>query len=151
MSVISLILSMEMTINTIDELNAVAKKLLDFADGKRKMVFYGEIGAGKTTLIQAICALFKVQEQVTSPTFSLINEYSYPDPESGRESYLYHLDLYRLKQIQEALDIGIEDYLYDDHYCFIEWPEIIEPLLSDEVVRIKIELADNSRRKILFL
>jgi len=91
-----------------------------------------------------------VREAVVSPTFSLVNEYSYPDA-SGVEQLVYHLDLYRLKDVQEALDIGIEDMLYDDHYCLLEWPELVEDLLPDEVVRIKLEIVEHSTRKIVFL
>ena len=141
---------MELIIQKIEELGQAVQALLKFANGRKKMVFYGEIGAGKTTFIQALCRHFSITDPVTSPTFSLVNEYSYETSEQ-KEGLVYHLDLYRLKNLQEALDIGIEDYLYDQHYCLIEWPEIIESLLPPEVVRIKIELTSDSKRKILFL
>ena len=91
-----------------------------------------------------------MRENVTSPTFSLVNEYTYADAE-GNERLFRHLDLYRLKSIEEALDIGIEDYLYDGQYCFIEWPEIIEPILPDDAVRINLSILRDSSRKILIL
>ncbi|MEM9824033.1 MAG: tRNA (adenosine(37)-N6)-threonylcarbamoyltransferase complex ATPase subunit type 1 TsaE, partial [Bacteroidota bacterium] len=127
------------------------EKLLQFADSRRKWLFTGEIGAGKTTLIQSICAHFSVLEKVTSPTFSLINEYSGSHPKNGASMLFYHMDLYRLDQMQEAIDIGIEDYLYDEHYCFIEWPALIEAILPTEVLKINIEILENSSRKIIFL
>jgi tRNA threonylcarbamoyladenosine biosynthesis protein TsaE len=141
---------MEITINSTAELDQTAAQLLEFAQGRKKMVFTAEIGAGKTTLIKALTKLLGVKEQVTSPTFSLINEYSFKD-KSGQEQLIHHIDLYRLNNIQEALDIGIEDYLYGDAYTFIEWPELVESLLPENIVRINIEILDNSSRKILFL
>lgn len=130
----------------LNDLSQTANALLHSANGRKKMVFVGEIGAGKTTLIQQICQQLGVEEAVTSPTFSLINEYLTVD---GKR--IYHLDLYRLKSEAEALDIGIEDYLYSDDYCFIEWPEIIENQLPEDVVRIKLSVIDDSTRKMIFL
>ena len=95
-----------------------------------------------------ICQQLKVKEGVTSPTYSLVNEYSYMDAKVAIIKQLYHLDLYRLQQIEEALDIGIEEYLYDDNYCFIEWAQIIEPILPIETVTIRIEMMEDGRRKI---
>lgn len=137
---------MEIIVHQLHELDKAAQKLLEFAGERRKFAFYGEIGAGKTTFIQAICRQLGVQEAVVSPTFALVNEY----PASSGE-LIYHLDLYRLKNAQEALDIGIEDMLYDENYCLIEWPELIEALLPEDVVRIKLEIVDHSTRKILLL
>lgn len=142
---------MEMIIRSIEELDSVAEELIKYAGDCKTLLFYGEIGAGKTTLIQRFCNYFKVTEKVTSPTFSLVNEYTFKDKKEQSEQLIYHLDLYRLKNIEEAIDIGIEDYLYDKYYCLIEWPEVIEPLLPETVVKIKIELLDNSTRKIIFL
>ena len=139
---------MELIISSPEELDTAAVKLLEFAGLRRKMAFYAEIGAGKTTFIQAICRLLKVKEQVTSPTFAIVNEYSCADE---AQPLIYHIDLYRLKTMQEALDIGIEDYLYKEGFTFLEWPDLVESLLPEQVVRIKIEILDNSSRKILFL
>ncbi len=111
----------------------------------------GEIGAGKTTLVQAFCAELGVKELVTSPTFSLINEYTYHSAVEETVQRVYHLDLYRLKSMEEALDLGIEDLLVNDAYCFIEWPELIQPLLTNDLVVIKILVEQDSSRKILFL
>lgn len=136
---------MEWTINSEKEMAQVAARLLELAGPRRKFAFYGEIGAGKTTLIQFLCQCLEVEDYVTSPTFALVNVYRAP------AGPVYHLDLYRLKNAEEALDIGIEDYLYDDAYCFVEWPEIIESLLPEDVLRIKITFLTESSRKILFL
>jgi len=126
------------------------RKLFDFLGERRKIVFRGEIGAGKTTIIQAFCRHLGVQQPVTSPTFSLANEYHYLDPD-GQVRYVYHLDLYRLKRLEEALDIGIEEYLDNECYCLIEWPELIEEILPDDTVRINISIVDDSTRKMLIL
>ncbi len=141
---------MELVINEERELDQAVTELLSFAGDRKVILFSGEIGAGKTTFIQAICRHFGVQEQVTSPTFALINEYTYVHPE-GQEAHIYHMDLYRLKHIDEALNIGLEDYLYTGDYCFIEWPALIEDLLPEDVVRINITIEADSSRKLVFL
>ena len=142
---------MELIINQLTDLEKVAKILLSYAGNRKKWCFYGDLGAGKTTFIKVICQQLQIEDAVTSPTYSLVNEYSYFDPQTATTQHLYHLDLYRLKQIEEALDIGIEEYLYDEHYCFIEWAQIIEPILPTEVLTIHIEMMDDGRRKIIFV
>lgn len=141
---------MEIRIKSINDLEKVVEALFNFSKGRKKMMFYGEIGAGKTTFIQTICKRLGVKERVVSPTFSLVNEYTYEDKLTKSEHLVHHLDLYRLKNEQEALDIGIEDYLYDKDYCFIEWAEIIEHWLPDDIVKIHIEIFENSERKFNF-
>lgn len=141
---------MEIIIQSIDDLEKAVTALLKFAGNRKKMMFYGEIGAGKTTFIQAICKKMDVREAVVSPTFSLVNQYTYADKKTGEEKLVHHMDLYRLKNEQEALDIGIEDYLYDDNYCFIEWAEIIEHWLPEELVKIDIEIFEDTGRKFNF-
>ena len=108
--------------------------------------FEGEIGAGKTTLIQTICAQLGVQQHVVSPTFSLINEYTY-----GATGVVYHLDLYRLETTEEAVHIGLEEYLFSGHYCFVEWPEVARGLLPDAYLTVKVEIDAGNRRKVLLL
>jgi len=128
------------------DLGSVADALLRFAGGKKKFAIMGELGAGKTAFVKAFCRRQQVAENVSSPTFALVNEYRFLD-EDGREQPIHHLDLYRLKDLDEALGIGIEDYLYDGHYCFIEWPEVIEALLPEDTVFVNIEvISDGSRR-----
>ncbi|WP_222845670.1 tRNA (adenosine(37)-N6)-threonylcarbamoyltransferase complex ATPase subunit type 1 TsaE [Flavilitoribacter nigricans] len=141
---------MEIVISSLDELDKGVQQLLQYLGDKRILAFRGEIGAGKTTFIQSFCHHFGVREQVTSPTFSLVNEYSYRD-ERGRIQYIYHMDLYRLKRMEEALDFGIEEYLYDDHYCLIEWPEIVEEILPEDTVWINLQIVNDSTRKMLIL
>lgn len=141
---------MELIIQHLKELETAAATILSFAGERKKWCFYGEVGAGKTTFIKVICAYLKVKEAVTSPTYSLVNEYTFNPTDSTNENYLYHLDLYRLNQIEEALDIGIEEYLYDDNYCFIEWAEIIEPILPEDVFKINIEIIEDKVRKITY-
>ncbi len=126
------------------DLPDLAKRLLTEAGERRIFLLEGTLGAGKTTLIKQLCAKLGVDpSEVHSPTFALVNEYE------GDET-VYHLDLYRLNNLDEAIDIGIEDILYSRQFCFIEWPELVEPILPGEVVRIKLELAPDSARKILF-
>ncbi|MEL6719567.1 MAG: tRNA (adenosine(37)-N6)-threonylcarbamoyltransferase complex ATPase subunit type 1 TsaE [Bacteroidota bacterium] len=137
---------MEIIINEVEALGKVAQQLLDYAESRNVMVFTGEIGAGKTTFIQHICQQLGVEETVTSPTFSIANEYS-----NLKNELICHIDLYRLKSEEEAIHIGIEEYLDRANYCFIEWPQIIENLLPDDVVRISIETLADFKRKIVFL
>ena len=140
---------MEVIVSEIKEIEKAVHTLLAFAEGRKVLLFSGEIGAGKTTFIQAFCQHFKVNEQVTSPTFSIINEYSFID-ENKKPSDIYHMDLYRLKNEEEALNIGIEEYLYANKYCLIEWPKVIENLLPDNCVTISIEIIEEDKRKMLF-
>jgi tRNA threonylcarbamoyladenosine biosynthesis protein TsaE len=141
---------LEIEIRGLSKLDQAVQSLLDHLGDQRKITFSGEIGAGKTTLIQAFCRHLGVQEPVTSPTFSLVNEYTYLDKE-GDLQVVYHMDLYRLKQMEEALAFGIEEYLDSEYYCLIEWPEIIDELLSEDTARINIEIVENSTRKIVIL
>lgn len=140
----------DFTVHTEGELDEVATALLNFAGDKKKITLSGGLGAGKTALVKAVCRRLQVKPPPTSPTFALVNEYSYLD-ESGQERLVHHLDLYRLKNSEEALDIGVEEYLYDEDYCLIEWPEIIEEFLPEDVVQVIIEIMPNASRKILFL
>lgn len=133
-----------------NDLPEIVSQLLDFADGRKKFTLSGDLGAGKTALVKAFCKRMGVDENVSSPTFSIVNQYSFKN-ETDDQAIIHHMDLYRLRNVEEALDIGIEDYLYDEHFCFIEWPEIIEELLPPEVIHIKITILPNSNRKILFL
>jgi tRNA threonylcarbamoyladenosine biosynthesis protein TsaE len=139
---------MQFTISNLEELDALAGKLLDYAGERRKILFRGDLGAGKTTFIQAICRKLGVEEAVNSPTFAIVNEYQYLGEGPG---CIHHMDLYRLKDVEEALEIGVEEYLYDPCYCFIEWPDVISPLLPDDCLEISLQITGESTRKIVFL
>jgi len=124
---------------TLEELPAVAAKLLSESKSKT-FLFYGEMGAGKTTLIKEIAKNLGAGEALSSPTFSIVNEHVL----DGEK--LYHYDFYRLESLDEALDIGIEDYLYSGHWNFVEWPEKIEKLLPGESTRIELTKNENGSR-----
>lgn len=142
---------MEFNIQSLDALQEAIPNIISQIGSNKIVLLSGEIGAGKTTLVQGICRHLGVQEKVTSPTFSLVNEYSYLNQSTQKEAYIYHLDLYRLPNEQEAIDIGIEEYLFSGNYCFIEWPDLIEALLPDNVTKINIQILENSTRKVIFL
>lgn len=123
----------------------IAKEILKHSKSKNLM-FYGPMGAGKTTLIKAICKSLEVKDNISSPTFSLVNEYRTGDGES-----IYHFDFYRIKEETEALDMGFYEYLDSDGFCMIEWPEKIENLLPLDQQVIKIEIIDSQQRKLKML
>ena len=125
----------------LDKLEDTANHLIQLSDGCRVWLIHGEMGAGKTTLIKAICAQLGVEDNVTSPTFSIINEYR-----SATEP-VYHFDFYRVNSIKEALQAGVEDFFYSGHYCFIEWPEIIIPILPRQYLKVSIEEGEGENRK----
>lgn len=124
------------------ELHEIARKLLSNFQPLKVWCFYAEMGAGKTTLIKEICRNRGVSyDEMSSPTFSIVNEYQDKHGQS-----IYHFDCYRLKDIEEAINIGVEDYLYSGNLCLIEWPEIIGSLLPDKYLQININLVgDNAR------
>ena len=140
----------EFIVSTKNDLPDAVNWLLIQANGRRKIMLYGEMGVGKTTFTKAFCQHFGVSTTTSSPTFSLVNEYFYTNTE-GVQNVIHHLDLYRLNTLAEVMDIGIEDYLYDDRYCLIEWPQLIEPIFPDDVLKISLELIENSMRKIVVL
>jgi tRNA threonylcarbamoyladenosine biosynthesis protein TsaE len=123
------------------ELPGAARKLLEYSGNKRIFAFYGAMGAGKTTFIKAVCEQLKAVDIVSSPTFTLVNEYK---TESGES--LYHIDFYRIKKHDEVFDFGIEEYLSGVSYCFMEWPELVEDILPDDCLRVRITAGDNEER-----
>jgi tRNA threonylcarbamoyladenosine biosynthesis protein TsaE len=134
---------MSYKISSEEELVGVAKSLLnDFSD-KKIILFYGEMGVGKTTLIKVLCKQLGVEEATNSPTFSIVNEYLTTSQKS-----IYHFDFYRIEKEEEVFDMGYEDYFYSGNFCFIEWPEKIPNLLPEEVVKVSIELDDDYNRLI---
>ncbi len=130
-----------MYMNTKDDVPVVAERLISMMDHHTVFAFYGELGAGKTTLIAEICRQLGVSGTVTSPSFAIVNEYGTKDGDS-----IYHFDFYRIKNISEAFDIGYEEYFFSGNLCLIEWPEMIEELLPDEFVQVFIQpMPDGSR------
>lgn len=135
---------MVLTSRSVSELPAVAGEITAFAEDVRVFLFYGDMGAGKTTLIKSICACLGATDHVTSPTFSIVNEYN-----SASRQKIYHFDFYRIKSQTEALDMGYEEYFYSGNYCFIEWPEKIDGLLPENYIRVEIKVTGENSRLIL--
>lgn len=128
----------------IDDLPSIARQIVSFAGQNRIFLFYGDMGAGKTTLIKAICKHLGAEDAVTSPSFAIVNEYQTPS------TSIYHFDFYRLKDQREAFDLGYEEYFYSGAYCFIEWPEKIPDLLPESFIKTEITVtADGSRNLVL--
>ena len=130
---------MEITFS-LDEINDVAKKILE-QNLNKVILFYGEMGVGKTTFIKALAKEIGVYEATSSPTFSLVNEY-----QTINSQVIYHFDFYRLNTEIEALDMGVDEYFYSGNWCFIEWAEKIPSLIPDEHAVITIELVENGKR-----
>jgi tRNA threonylcarbamoyladenosine biosynthesis protein TsaE len=120
-------------------------EILKEAEPHRVFAFEGEMGAGKTTFIKSLCEAMGTEDIVNSPTFAIVNVYDVEQPYKGE---VYHFDCYRLKDIREAIDFGAEDYLYSGNYCFIEWPDMIEALLPDDTVYVKITPLENGDRRL---
>jgi tRNA threonylcarbamoyladenosine biosynthesis protein TsaE len=122
-------------------LSHAARELLKYAGDKRIFAFYGAMGAGKTTIIKSVCAQLGAVDIVSSPTFTLVNEYR-----TSEGNALYHIDFYRIRKQEEVFDFGIEEYLTGENYCFLEWPELIEEILPPGILSIKITVGENEER-----
>jgi tRNA threonylcarbamoyladenosine biosynthesis protein TsaE len=129
----------QIIINNLTEIPAAAKELVKSFHGK-VIAFYGEMGVGKTTLIKAICEEMSVSSIVSSPTFSIVNEYH-----TVKDEKIYHFDFYRIQSIDEAYDLGYEEYFYSKNHCLIEWPEKIGELLPIECEKVTITLQGDLR------
>lgn len=130
---------------SLEEIDRTAEQFLQMAGDKRVIAFHGGLGAGKTTFIGALCRIKGVTEVVSSPTFSLINDYAYRDGD-GPERHLFHLDLYRINSEEEAVQAGIEDCLYSESLCMVEWPEKIPGLLPEGTLHAFLEVVDEGRK-----
>ena len=131
-----------LNIENLDGIRQTAKQFIDAMGDYSVFAFYGEMGAGKTTFINAICAELGVDDVTNSPSFSIVNEYR---SETTAE-LIYHFDFYRIKKLDEVYDMGYEDYFYSDSLCFLEWPELIDEILPDDAVKVTItEMGDGSR------
>jgi tRNA threonylcarbamoyladenosine biosynthesis protein TsaE len=128
-------------ISSLEELDNVAQAVIEALDGRTVVAFDAPMGAGKTTLISRIVALLGAEDDVTSPTFAIVNQYE------GSEVTIYHFDMYRIERIEEALDFGSEEYFASGALCLVEWPEKIEPLLPEDTMVVKIEILSDSARR----
>lgn len=129
-------------INTLEEIEAAARQFVEAMGDNTVFAFYGKMGAGKTTFIKEVCKLLGVTDNITSPTFAIVNEYR----SDIAGELIYHFDFYRIKKLEEVYDLGYEDYFYSGALCFIEWPELIEELLPGNTVKVTIEEeADGAR------
>ena len=136
-----------------------ATDLLEKCGDRRVFAFNGKMGAGKTTFIKHLCEAMGTEDIVNSPTFAIVNVYEVEAirllgdeamrrEEKGERQEVYHFDCYRIKDLREAMDMGTEEYLYSGNYCFIEWAEMIDPLLPDDLVTVEIEVLDNGDREL---
>lgn len=129
---------------SITDLSRVAEEIVQRIGAVKVWLFYGEMGSGKTTLIKAIGAVLGVDDTMSSPTFSIVNEYEL----RNGDKKIFHFDFYRIKNEVEAYDIGIEEYFDSDHFCFVEWPEKIPNLTPAHCAEITLEIEDNTHRTI---
>lgn len=131
--------TLELEAKTLNDLQAVSEQLLAFAGSKRIFCFDAEMGSGKTTLITALCKTLGVTTGISSPTYAIVNEYL------AGSTRVFHFDLYRLRSLEELLDIGFEDYIHSGAYCFIEWPQLSADLFHGNQVNITISVKENIR------
>ena len=132
---------MEIRINSLDTIHEAAKDFIKGMGDGKVFAFYGKMGAGKTTFIKALCEVLGVKDVITSPTFAIINEYT-----DGNDNPIYHFDFYRIKKLEEVYDMGYEDYFYSGNLCLLEWPELVEDVLPENVIKVTIEeQSDGSR------
>ncbi len=136
--------SKEFHINSVEALTEVSEYLISLRDEADIIAFYGAMGAGKTTLIKNLCHKMGVTDEVNSPTFAIVNEYVTEEGES-----VYHFDFYRIKKLEEAYDIGFENYFDSGNLCLIEWPEMIESLLPEKYIRVEIQHGETDDERII--
>ena len=132
----------EIVIASLDELKDVAEAVIESLDGRNVVALFGAMGAGKTTLISAIMEHLGSTDNVTSPTFALVNQYS-----TAANEPVYHFDFYRINRIEEAFDMGYEEYFYSGDLCLVEWPELVEQLLPEDAMVVRIEVLSPTERK----
>jgi tRNA threonylcarbamoyladenosine biosynthesis protein TsaE len=132
-------------IPSLEEVDRAAREFLDGTPEIPVVAFSGELGAGKTTFIQALCRALGVKAEVNSPTFSLVNEYFTPDG-----TPVYHFDLYRIEEPEELFDLGYEEYFFSGFRCFIEWPEKASHLIPDDALIVKIAILEDGSRELRF-
>lgn len=133
---------MPIILSSASNISQAAKKFIELMEDYTVFAFYGKMGAGKTTFIKAVCAELGVKDEVNSPSFSIVNEYR----SDTTGELIYHFDFYRIKKIDEAFDLGYDDYFYSGAVCFIEWPELIEELLPEDTKKISIDETTDGNR-----
>ncbi len=137
---------MEIIIKSLEDIDGAARTFAANMGDSRVFAFYGSMGAGKTTFIKALCRHMGVDDVITSPTFSIVNEYH----RAGGSGVIYHFDFYRIKRLDEVYDMGYEEYFYSGSPCFIEWPELIEDLLPEDAVKVTIGETGGGARTVRF-
>ena len=135
---------MEILIKDLNGIREAAAEFVKLMDGRSVFAFYGQMGAGKTTFIKAVCAELGIADTVNSPTFSIVNEYR----SDSTGALVYHFDFYRIKKLEEVYDIGYDDYVYSGYPCLIEWPEMVETLLPDDCLHVRIEVKPDESREL---
>lgn len=136
---------MEIRINSLDTIHEAAKDFIKGMGDGKVFAFYGKMGVGKTTFIKALCEVLGVKDVITSPTFAIINEYT-----DGNNKPIYHFDFYRIKKLEEVYDMGYEDYFYSGNLCLLEWPELVEDVLPENVIKVTIEEQPDGSRLLTY-
>lgn len=139
-------MSNRIIIKNLKDIDRAAREFLSLKEDRQVIALYGAMGAGKTTFTKAICKVLGVPDSVNSPTFTIINEYR-----GGNNKPIYHFDFYRINKLEEAFDIGFEEYVESGNLCLIEWPEKIEQILPDNCLKVQISVLDNESREVNFL
>jgi len=134
---------LKLIVDSESELDNVASKIIEYSQGEKIWALFGDMGAGKTTLIRAIANHYCIEDNVHSPTFSIVNEYA-----NHKDDIFYHFDFYRIKDLTEAMDIGVDEYFDSGYHCFIEWPEKISALLPDQYLKIEMSIVAPTGREI---
>ena len=141
---------MDIKIQNLESIGEAARQFVNAIGDRRVFAFYGQMGAGKTTFIKAVCEALGVEDVITSPTFAIVNEYTPSSFLLPPSSKIFHFDFYRIKKLEEVYDMGYEDYFYSGALCFIEWPELIEELLPEDAVKVSIVEQEDGSRMIEF-
>ena len=136
---------MRIKIESLDNIHVAAKEFIANMGTGKVFAFYGKMGAGKTTFIKAICEELGVNDVITSPTFAIVNEYT-----ADNDTPIYHFDFYRIKKLEEVYDMGYEDYFYSGNLCLLEWPELIEDILPEDVTKVTITEQEDGTRLVEF-
>ena len=136
---------MKIKIDSLDNIHVAAKEFIANMGTGKVFAFYGKMGAGKTTFIKAICEELGVNDVITSPTFAIVNEYT-----ADNDAPIYHFDFYRIKKLEEVYDMGYEDYFYGGNLCLLEWPELIEDILPEDVTKVTITEQEDRTRLVEF-